>query len=406
MNKTNWHSLTSEQQNTILWAWRLWFGQNHPFCDEAVLSYDSAHFDAKRSQPIDNSYKARAATEIFDFLCVRGPWSFNKQDLKRLFLRQDKEFLGYFFVAIQEELLSIYGDILKKNVSDNFATLRINNMLCFLTYTECYGHKIRVPTRSPVGWLLTSYHIQCVPLVPAWTSVFATPYSAYGLVPEDKHSPSLLLFMGSTYPSATGSWWTYLADFFPGLSIGKILFLVGKQRLRRWIVAQERTVECHGQSLGGSLSIFCAAAFPEFVQAYAHVPPGRWLGRYSRFQGQNVTVSLQVQDPITQLGDLPQQAEYWFVVPHPHTVTEPSRALQKADLGVWQFSHAVSFISHPKAQLLTVSPHFQMTRDRQKRWVFVWWGLCLCMFPVLCLWAISRLTHQIFKKLTNISIAK
>ncbi len=321
---------------------------------------------------------------FMDFLCDR-PHAFSlksaKPFLSALWRKKNLILLKHFFDAIQAELTHIGQLLEERALPYEVAKIRINNMLCYLAYTEpdvIRQHTITVPVYDETSktWRMQSYHIKPIELTPQWMRLCATPYYAYGLVPQNLGINAQLLLMGTTYPAARGSFWTYFFDLFPGFSVGSLLFQLGKSSITKFVNQQTcDAVLCHGQSLGGSLSIQTAKACPK-IQAYAHVPAGQ-LRRDKKFLGKNVTIYVQGQDPISKIGHLPPKAHYFYVTP------SPAGLATKAGLTGQIFSHVASLASNPKAVLQAVTPEWIEQRSGRKGWTLLYNLLSFVLMPLI-----------------------
>ena len=310
--------------------------------------------------------KATTVLKIVDLLCNRGSLSnvAPKKYLSALLWKADPELLRFFFDALQMELLHIQALYLDGKIPCEIAKIRVNNILCYFAYTQpndIHRTNIQIPIFKEEHCSLEHYTIEPIELTRPWMRFLASPYYAYGLKPTNPEAPPQLLFMGTTYPAARGSLWTYVFDLIPGLSVGRTLFLIGKSRIKKWLDPfSNQTVSCHGQSLGGSLSIFTAEAFPNNTHAYADVPAGRLFYKQSPFKGGNVTVYMQGLDPISKMGSLPSDATYYYTVPEKKTTS---------GIGSKIFSHAASLIGNPHSILLKVNPNnHEWQSKRRSRW--------------------------------------
>ena len=359
------------------------------------LITDHVHFHSLDPGPNE---KAMLALEIVDCLCARGPLprETGKKYLSSLLWKKDRELLAYFFDALQLELEHIHQLSTQGKISNEIAILQINNMLCYLAFTEpdCIDRPtIKVPVLKKYNrWSLETYDIHPIEITQKWMRFLASPYYAYGLSPKNKHNvPAQLLFMGTTYPAGRGSLWTYLFDLMPGLSVGTGLFWLGKKKIGQWISQQSRKVLCHGQSLGGSMSIFTAETFSEVTEAYAHVPAGQLLFRESSFEGKNITIYMQGSDPIAKMGRFSKSANYFYVAPNSDASSGPAYATTKGILGKL-FSHSASLIGHPGAILLKVKPDWHIKQPTRVFWTSL---LVAAGFFSICLLSVALILNSV-----------
>ncbi len=77
---------------------------------------------------------------------------------------------------------------------------------------------------------------------------------AFGLIPNERSSPPLLLFKGTTYPTDDGCMLGLLTDLNPFASVGKYAFKIGKNKISKWLenhTSQSRA-RIYGKSLGSA----------------------------------------------------------------------------------------------------------------------------------------------------------
>lgn len=354
--------------------------------------------------------KAQTVLQMVDFLCARDnlPRKEGKKYLSSIFWKPDPELLSYFFDALQQELFHIKQlyDADPQAIDETIASVRINNILCYIAYTQpdtLAKTTLQVPVMKDGKCILGKYNINALELTPKWMRFLASPYYAYALEPDKEKNteqlPSQLLFMGTTYPAARGSLWTYIVDLIPGLSVGNLLFLIEKNKIGKWIADQKKSpkILCHGQSLGGSLSIFTAEAFRKEVDAIAHVPAGRLFYRKSKFEGSNVTIIMHDKDPVTKLHAFPTKARMLLVQSNQDPKEGPTYDRKPGVLSMI-FSHAASLISHPKATIKDISKEYHENPPVHRKWIAFLLITGIISIPLL---AVLLILNTVFRTLSS-----
>ncbi len=273
--------------------------------------------------------------------------------------------------------------------------LQINNILSYLTYAGCpTGTHIEIPQYLAASktWELVPYEVTRLQLTPGW---FGSPYYAYGLTSTKPDAKSLLLFMGTTYPGGNGFLWTLLADMTPFMSVGSLLFRLGKKVLKKWVATQRaanKDIDCHGQSLGGALSILAADAFKkDGLKSYAMVPAGR-LGPTQ--DASNVTVIFGGRDPICQVGDMPQGARFVYVCPsEKQAATALPDLVRTPGLRGSLYSHMAGLSWQQGAKAYEVDRAMIAEKPGKKIWTYLWYATWI-LSPVF--WVIKILSIPVY----------
>ena len=296
-------------------------------------------------------------------------------------IRRDVQIrLDAFYEALTERQRNDRG-MLSDDVK-TWAKCRLNNILSYAAFFEYHnGAQINLPVIDDNGVRQVSYTVNRMPLTNPFLS---SPYCAYGLEPvHDKKAPSQLLFMGTTYPGSSGFLWTLLADTFPFASVGSLLYHFGRQSVNKWINRQNNQVLCHGQSLGGSLALMFARKHPTKVHSYALVPAGSY-GRQKG--GDNVTVIYGGNDPVTLVGNMPEKAEFLYVLPPKSSKDNPNQShiAQKPTLKGALACHALGLAGHQGAQLFRVDDGHMIKNHNNRKFMNFMHGLSWAvMFPFI-----------------------
>lgn len=122
-------------------------------------------------------------------------------------------------------------------------------------------------------WLTSKFNttpIELTPSQPHWKRVLSdsSRIFSYGFSPitNTDEANSLLVHSGTTWPTAQGSFLQIVADMWPNKTPGEVFFDWRFAELKSWVDAQKNNITTCGQSLGGSLSILSALAFPEKIK--------------------------------------------------------------------------------------------------------------------------------------------
>lgn len=186
------------------------------------------------------------------------------------------------FDRLSVEACQIYKSVFKKllvhlrqdsDINIEIAIIGIKNMLAHLAFFgPLHGQVFTVPTYLNERWEPVNYVVNRIRISPE--DYPFSPYYAYGLMPEKTVSqvPALILFSGTAYPSACGSFFTYLADLYPFKSVGMWAFEQGRKSIEKFVKQACRhtgiKVDAIGQSLGACMAIHMATELSELV---AHV---------------------------------------------------------------------------------------------------------------------------------------
>lgn len=180
-------------------------------------------------------------------------------------------------------VLAKIGEQLKSDpsIDVNFATIVIKNILALFTYMGLQeGQLYQVPVHIHGSWKLIDYRLEKLKLT--HDDYPFSPYYAFGLVPcsTNESAPAQLLYMGTTYPSAVGSLFTYVVDAHPFKSPGREAFDQGKEVIAAFLMRMQQSgykVHIVGQSLGGAMANHTVAEFPSLVErSDAFSPPAQW----------------------------------------------------------------------------------------------------------------------------------
>lgn len=207
--------------------------------------------------------------------------AYRERLLRAVFWERDPELLAEAREGLRETLLELYEIVLGHSIG-SFGSLphlpleaAIGNLLAIYPFLDPQeGEILSVPLKVDSAWHLKEYSVGKIPLTP---NFFPSPMYAFVLTPLDEQMPPILLFKGTTYPTDDGFFISILSDLNPFASVGEYAFRMGKVKLKQWLDASttsNRKARVYGMSLGGSLSLQTAIAFPSQIeQVHAYSPP-------------------------------------------------------------------------------------------------------------------------------------
>jgi hypothetical protein len=196
----------------------------------------------------------------------------NKKDFRALFFEPDDEYLNEAKVDVQ----SIFDLIEARAVEDSssfhiITELFVIRMLALLPFLQPHGLKVRFPIMLEGKRVFATYTFD--KKIPLSSFNPIDPLVAYGLKPEDKKHPPILLFKGTTYPADIGSLRSILADMAPFQSVGGRNISMKPAALVDWLESNPGSIVA-GISLGGGLAQHTGRIFPHKVsKVYAIAAP-------------------------------------------------------------------------------------------------------------------------------------
>lgn len=261
--------------------------QNHQIIHGRSLTPYEYLVDTKVMSKIsEDSNVSRLVSQVLRY-CLSDP-SLSTRDLARILP------LGKLIRGGNEEMneaaCRAYDHVFQKlieqlqtdeTLNKELAHVVIENMLALLPYFEPKeGRVFTIPTLINGEWIAINYTVERLQI--SSKDYPFSPYYAYGLMPPKDESglfqaPAHLAFMGTTYPAASGGFFTILADTHPFKSVGMWAFEQGKDVIEAFLKkAQAQTGKktvLTGQSLGACMSLHTATGFADLVsQAHAFSP--------------------------------------------------------------------------------------------------------------------------------------
>jgi hypothetical protein len=323
---------------------------------------------------LPNTSPRTEAENIVKFLFQAMPFNhnyFSKRLYQTLFLKKNSEFLADILNELQlvsQILLKILQQS-SDEIQKELCEFVLGQVLAFYPFLEPLPAVLNIPQKINGRWLSIQYSTEKLELTPRW---LGSPLTAYGLTSNEGHS--LLLFMGTPQPTASGSFLSVWTDLVPGFMVGELAFrLFAKKKIKSWLDKQV-VVKIYGLSLGGSLAQLTACYLPDTItEVHAYGPPGLFSRAMKVFNGKpKVAIYWQKGDLIPLLGS-------GF---HPDFQLYKVSCLEKQDLF---FGHvrAIPVLSYVKVEVLPPASN----KRRCARLVFnaSHIAFSILMFPILTL---------------------
>ncbi len=225
--------------------------------------------------------------------------------LKAIFIKKNEKLMR----AVQNELQNmLYAcfELLQYTSENTLGEIQIGAILAILPFLEPPVEiPLVIPQKIQNQWQLVSYRVEKIALTPPW---LGSPMTAFGLQPETA-APSLLLFMGTPQPTATGWLLSVWTDFVPGLSVGQLVYrCFAKEKIASWVLSQQGTIKTYGKSLGGSLALLTAHDMPDKVsQVHGYNAAAPCFTKFP--ESVKVCLYIRENDPVQYLGYYPPHFE-------------------------------------------------------------------------------------------------
>lgn len=241
--------------------------------------------------------------QVVDFLFFQKRTLLGALDLnlaKHVFVRCNPGLLIEFAKSIQNIFSRI--DI---HAMDVRSELFLSSVITLIPY--CYpnlGDRFVIPAKNEHGGY-QNYQFIVSDIVTLSIDASLSPMKAYGLKSELGHN--ILVFLGTTFPSAEGFLNALITDFTPFVSVGKIAFSLSRSNLQDYFL-RNKNVLVYGKSLGGSFALHALREYESSImEVHAVVPPGLhfWDG-YKRHSDKKVTIITHAGDLVSKMGYFPE----------------------------------------------------------------------------------------------------
>lgn len=280
--------------------------------------------------------------QVVDFLFFQKLTLKGALDLKlaeHVFVRCNPGLFNEFAKSIQNIFSRI--DI---HAMDVRCELFLSSVITLIPY--CYpnrGDRFVIPAKNEHG-SYQNYEFIVSDIVTLSIDASLSPMKAYGLKSELGHN--MLVFLGTTFPSADGFLNALITDFTPFVSVGKIAFSLSRSTLQDYF-RRHRDVMVYGKSLGGSLALHALREYEASIkEVHAVVPPGLhfWDG-YKRHSDKKVMIITHQGDLVSKMGYFPEHDK--------SRIYEVSLTSIKIT-GV--FAHVIAFPGSTCAQIKQIDP--------------------------------------------------
>ncbi len=299
--------------------------------------------------------------------------------LKAVVWKKDTELLKECRHLINDIFIDMFNNHNLNQLSENESLhmeMVIGDLLSLLPFLRPeQDEQIQVPIRYDGKWQFASYKVAQIELTPSW---MGSPLMAYGLNPQEKNTPPLLLFKGTTFPTDSGCGLSLLADLNPGASVGSYAFRAGKNKIDSWLNSHAEKAVVYGKSLGGALACRSALYFPDKVaKVLTFGAPGftgRDANRWNKIaEKPQINMFYQKGDPVP----------YFDKAPGPNDVNYYQVYGQKQRRGV--LAHADMFSGHKNAKLIKMDPAKVEHKYKRLAFTALRASLSVVLFPFIIL---------------------
>ncbi|MCI5052734.1 MAG: esterase family protein [Simkaniaceae bacterium] len=199
-----------------------------------------------------------------------GCKNFTCSAISAILIKKSQSMLNEAVHVFQEMFDNLYNAITPEN--SDLSNMLLGNLLSLLPFFEPKVDTIfQIPQRIDGNWQKVPYKVSPISLTPKY---LGSPLKAYGFTTEVKEAKPLLVCIGTTQPTTTGSQLTYWTDFVPGMTVGESLYTsYSKNKLDSWL-RHNSGAKMFGQSLGGITAIMSASDNPQHVsEVHAYGSP-------------------------------------------------------------------------------------------------------------------------------------
>lgn len=330
--------------------------------------------------------------------------SFKIQKLVDYLLLKNKSLEGVIDRALAKEvmidcskgLFKAFAKALQKSLAaidlatiDKIKELHLDSIISLIPY--CYpevGDRFLIPFRGKRA----SYDVVCFSVEKVIALSFdecLTPFKAYSLT--SSFQDHLLVFLGTTFPSADGFLNSLMSDFTPFASVGAMAYKLAFRELKDYFHTH-RGVHVYGKSLGGSLALHTFRDFESSIdQIHAVAPPG--LHAWDRFMPtstKKVVIITHEGDFVSQMGYFPE-----------HDRTRIYQISLKTEKFGALMLHALALTGAEKAELKLLDPK-KVNQEKKRVFLSALHVAFSCLFFTFLLttYGLYKVRHRVQKAIS------
>lgn len=312
-----------------------------------------------------------------------------QQTAKAIFIKHDPELMKQFLEELQQELHCLAENPPKGEKEEFVWRAFLGNVLALLPYTyPADGTTLVLPILKDGVCRKVEYTVEEIPLT---LTDMATPMILLGLTPKKgQKAPSILSFMGTTFPAGSGFATTLLADFTPGHSVGEAIYRRNQKAISSWL-ENRHDVHAVGMSLGGALALNTLRHHHDKLACIdAYVPSGLYPSAWKDGIGTTCKVNIYCQpgDVVSQMGAWPtgDNVSLYTVFPHQEGVSENALS-----------SHARAFTGCKRITVIKEDPKKQNGSFRRRflTRLHQFLGPFIIFIPVYCTLLFYRLAAAV-----------
>jgi hypothetical protein len=244
--------------------------------------------------------KIQKAVDFLFFKSSSLQGVYHKHLAEHVFIKCRPELFKGFAHAIQKIL-----DRIDIHLMDKKSELYLSSVITLIPY--CYpkrDDKFLIPFKNS-HQKYERYTFTVTDIVSMSVDPSLSPMKAYGLKNELGHN--MLIFLGTTFPSADGFLNALLTDFTPFLSVGKMAFSLSQSELKAYF-KKHSDVIVYGKSLGGSLALHALREFEASIkEVHSVVPAGLHVwDKYQSICAKKVVIITHTGDLVSKMGYFPE----------------------------------------------------------------------------------------------------
>lgn len=307
----------------------------------------------------------------------------------------DRHLISQVMLACSPHLLKELGSSLQRaldeidiSTMDKKKELHISHIISLIPY--CYpseGDSFHIPYPTKEG-IFRKVHFLVARVLSLKIDDSVTPFKAYGL--QSDSGRNLLVFLGTTFPSADGFLFSLMSDFTPFVSVGKLCYDLAFKSLNEYFTSFKE-VHVYGKSLGGTLALHTLKDFESSIsEVHAVAPAGLHAWDYFRPKySKKVVIITHEGDHVSKLGFFPEH--------HETRIYQLNLTRKKVGLVL---THALAFSGSECVEIKQLNP--EAVNQEKKRHVYSAVHVvfsCLMFTFLAAIFGCHKLYYTIHKKL-------